>query len=53
MKEVKKWVIMNDEGKIIGTCDGSKEEARNLFHQLSRDLPWDEHEWYLYEREGL
>ena len=53
MKETKRWVILDDTGKIIGTCDGSAQDARDMFHKLSQELPWDEHEWVLYERSNV
>lgn len=52
-KSVKHWVILDDTGKIIGTCDGSPQDARDLFHKLSQELPWDEHSWSLYERSNV
>jgi hypothetical protein len=50
---MKHWVILDDTGKVIGTCDGTKQDARDLFHKLAQELPYDEHSWSLYEREGL
>ena len=52
--EVKHWVIIeSDTGKIIGTCNGSAQDARDMFHKLSQELPWDEHPWTLYERSDV
>lgn len=54
MIEVKKWVILEDDtGKVIGTCNGSAQDARDMFHKLAQELPWDEHTWTLYERSNV
>ena len=54
MKEVKKWVILEDDtGKVIGTCDGTAQDARDMFHKLALELPYDEHPWSLYERSNV
>lgn len=54
MMEVKKWVILEDDtGKVIGTCDGTAQDARDMFHKLAQELPYDEHPWSLYERSNV
>lgn len=53
-----KWIIRDDQtGEIIAECDGSKEEARNMYRgmQEAKELVGDDdgHSWSLYERVGL
>lgn len=47
---MKRWVILDDTGKIIGMCDGTAQDARDLYNKLAQELPWDEHQWTVYER---
>jgi hypothetical protein len=47
---MKRWVILDDTGKVIGTCEGSAQDARDMWERLEKELPWDEHSWSLYER---
>lgn len=52
--EVKQWVILeSDTGKVIGTCEGTAQDARNMFYELQERIPWDEHPWTLYERSNV
>lgn len=53
-----KWVIRDDQtGEIIAECDGTKQEARDMFKGMAEAKELlgqdDGHSWSLYERVSL
>jgi hypothetical protein len=57
MKGIVSYIIVDDDtGEIIGRCEGTKQEACDMWDAMAQakellpDAEYDNHTWSLYER---
>lgn len=47
---VGRWVVLNGSGELIGTLDGTRLDAMNLFGMMEEWVPDHDDGWHMYER---